>query len=48
MKDEFANIGTIPDFPTTISLVRGRGVVIWIGVQSLAQFETRYGKPTRR
>ncbi len=45
MLDEFANIGTIPDFPTTISLARGRGVAIWIGVQSLAQLEARYGRP---
>lgn len=45
MLDEFANIGTIPDFPTTISLARGRGVAIWIGVQSLVQLEARYGKP---
>jgi type IV secretion system protein VirD4 len=41
MLDEFANIGTIPDFPTTISLARGRGVAISIGVQSLAQLEAR-------
>jgi type IV secretion system protein VirD4 len=45
MLDEFANIGTIPDFATTISLARGRGVAIWIGVQSLAQLEARYGRP---
>ena len=42
--DEFANIGTIPNFDTTISLARGRGVSIWLGVQSLGQLEARYGK----
>ena len=45
MLDEFANVGTIPDFPTTHSLARGRGVALWLGVQSLAQLEARYGKP---
>ena len=41
--DEFANIGTIPDFETTISLARGRGVSIWLGVQSLSQINKAYG-----
>jgi type IV secretion system protein VirD4 len=45
MMDEFANIGTIPDFATTLTLARGRGVAIWLGVQSLSQFEARYGRP---
>ena len=44
MLDEFANVGTIPDFATTHSLARGRGVAIWLGVQSLAQLEARYGR----
>lgn len=44
MLDEFANIGTIPDFATTISLARGRGVGIWLGIQSLSQLEANYGK----
>jgi len=43
--DEFANIGVIPHFETTISLARGRGVRLWLGIQSLSQLETRYGKP---
>lgn len=43
--DEFANIGTIPGFETTITLARGRGVSLWLGVQSLSQLEARYGKP---
>ncbi|MDQ1638469.1 MAG: type secretion system protein VirD4 [Pyrinomonadaceae bacterium] len=42
--DEFVNIGTIPEFATTISLARGRDVAIWLLVQSYSQFEARYGK----
>lgn len=42
--DEFANIGVIPHMDTTISLARGRGVSIWLGIQSLSQLEARYGK----
>jgi len=42
--DEFANVGVIPHFETTISLARGRGVGIWLGIQSLSQLEARYGK----
>lgn len=42
--DEFANIGVIPNFETTISVVRGRGVALWLGIQSLSQLEARYGK----
>lgn len=44
MLDEFANIGVIPDFATTISLARGRGVAIWLGIQSLSQLEANYGR----
>jgi type IV secretion system protein VirD4 len=44
MLDEFANIGTIPDFETTISLARGRGVALWLGVQSLSQLDKSYGR----
>ncbi len=43
--DEFANIGVIPHFETTISLARGRGVRLWLGIQSLSQLEARYGRP---
>jgi len=42
--DEFANIGVIPGFETTIALARGRGVSLWLGLQSLSQLESRYGK----
>ena len=43
--DEFANIGVIPHFDTTLSLARGRGLSLWLGIQSLSQLEARYGKP---
>jgi type IV secretory pathway TraG/TraD family ATPase VirD4 len=42
--DEFASIGRIPDFPTTIVVARGRGLQLVLGVQSLSQLEHRYGK----
>jgi type IV secretory pathway TraG/TraD family ATPase VirD4 len=44
MLDEFANIGKIPDFETTISLARGRGIALWLGVQSLSQLKQTYGE----
>lgn len=43
--DEFANVGVITNFATTISLARGRGVSLWLGIQSLSQLEARYGRP---
>ncbi len=43
MLDEFANIGKIPDFETTISLAHGRGVALWLAVQSLSQINQTYG-----
>ena len=43
--DEFANIGVIPHFDTTISLARGRGLSLWLGIQSISQLEARYTKP---
>lgn len=43
--DEFANIGILPHYETTISLARGRGLSLWHGVQSLSQLEALYGKP---
>ena len=42
--DEFANIGIIPHYETTISLARGRGLSIWHGIQSLSQLEACYGR----
>lgn len=42
--DEFANIGKIPDFDTVITLARGRGVSLWLGIQALSQLQARYGE----
>ena len=42
--DEFANIGRLPHFPTTISVARGRGLSLVLGVQSLSQLEGLYGR----
>jgi type IV secretion system protein VirD4 len=42
--DEFANVGVIPNFETTISVVRGRGIALCLGIQSLSQLESRYGR----
>jgi type IV secretion system protein VirD4 len=42
--DEFANIGPVPDFPTTISVARGRGLSLVLGVQSLSQLDGLYGR----
>lgn len=42
--DEFANIGILPRYETTISLARGRGLSLWHGLQSLSQLEGLYGK----
>lgn len=40
--DEFANIGTIPDFEKKISTARSRGIGIFPVIQNLAQLENRY------
>lgn len=42
--DEFANVGVLPHFETTITLARGRGVALVLGIQSLSQLEARYGR----
>ena len=42
--DEFGVIGTLPDFEATIALARGRGMGFWLGVQSLSQLESVYGR----
>lgn len=44
MLDEFANLGKIPDFASTISLSRGRDIAIWIYVQEISQLAARYGR----
>jgi type IV secretory pathway TraG/TraD family ATPase VirD4 len=41
--DEFANIGHLPHFPTTITVARGRGLALVLGVQALAQLDALYG-----
>lgn len=42
--DEFANLGVLPNFPTTISVARGRGIALVLGVQALSQLDTLYGR----
>ena len=42
--DEFANIGRIPHFATVISVARGRGLSLVLGVQALSQLEGLYGR----
>jgi type IV secretion system protein VirD4 len=44
MLDEFANLGVLPRFPTTISVARGRGIALILGVQALSQLEGLYGR----
>jgi len=42
--DEFANVGRLPEFPTTIAVARGRGLALALGVQALGQLEALYGR----
>jgi type IV secretion system protein VirD4 len=42
--DELANIGRIPHFPTIISVARGRGLSLVLGVQALSQLDGLYGR----
>ena len=42
--DEFANVGRLPHFPTTIAVARGRGLALVLGVQALAQLDALYGR----
>jgi type IV secretion system protein VirD4 len=44
MLDEFANIGKIPNFATTITLARGRGLALWLGLQAMSQLPAIYGE----
>ncbi len=41
--DELANLGVLPHFPTTMTIARGRGLSLVLGLQSLSQLEERYG-----
>jgi type IV secretion system protein VirD4 len=43
MLDEFANIGKIPNFETTITLARGRGIGLWLALQARSQLDGIYG-----
>jgi type IV secretion system protein VirD4 len=42
--DEFANIGKIPNIETEIAVLRGRGIGLTIGLQSISQLEAVYSK----
>jgi len=42
--DEFANIGRIPHFPSTIAVARGRKLCLVLGVQAFAQLDGLYGR----
>jgi type IV secretion system protein VirD4 len=42
--DEFANVGKIKKFEKHITLMRGQGVAINAGLQSISQLATTYGK----
>lgn len=41
--DEVANIGRIPNFETEIAVLRGRGVGVTAGLQSVSQWDAVYG-----
>ncbi len=42
--DEFANIGTIPDFERMITVTRSRNISVSMILQSFAQLEESYGE----
>jgi type IV secretion system protein VirD4 len=42
--DELPNLGVLPNFPTTITVARGRGIALVLGVQSLSQLDALYGQ----
>ena len=44
MFDEFANIGTIPDFERMITVTRSRNIAVSMILQSLSQLEESYGE----
>jgi type IV secretion system protein VirD4 len=46
--DEFANVGTIPNFSTEITVCRGRDIAFVLGVQSVSQIEALYGRENAR
>jgi type IV secretion system protein VirD4 len=46
--DEFANVGSIPNFATEITVCRGRDIAFVLGVQSVSQIEALYGRENAR
>lgn len=46
--DEFGNLGRIPDFTTTITVARDRGVQLMLGIQALSQLDGLYGESGAR
>lgn len=46
--DEYANMGTIPDFEKKLSTVRSRGIVTYIIVQDINQLATKHPNETWR
>jgi type IV secretion system protein VirD4 len=42
--DELANIGQIPNLDVEVAILRGRGVGLTIGLQSVSQLEQMYGR----
>jgi type IV secretion system protein VirD4 len=45
--DELANIGRIPNLEVEVAVIRGRNIALALGLQSIAQLETVYGKAAR-
>ncbi|HAN10231.1 MAG TPA: hypothetical protein DCP90_06425 [Clostridiales bacterium] len=46
MLDEFANIGTLPNFANIVSTARSRQLGISIGIQGMEQLKQNYGQDT--
>jgi type IV secretion system protein VirD4 len=42
--DEFANLGHLPHVATTVTVARGRGIALVLGVQALSQLDGLYGR----
>ncbi len=42
--DELANIGQIPNLDVEVAILRGRGVGLTLGLQSVSQLEAMYGR----
>lgn len=45
--DEFANIGTIPGISKSLATVRSRNISISVGIQSINQLKSKYGKESQ-